>query len=450
MQTIATFRSFDRPLQVALFNMLVNNVGFYMLIPFLAGYMANSLGMTLTVVGLIVGIRSLSQQGASIVGGALADRIGYKQAIVIGSVLRTIAFALFGFATEPVGMAIGAILTGIGGALLSPSVRAYITHEAGPRRVEAFALLDVTMHGGTLLGPLVGSFLIGIDFQIVCFGSAAIFALVTFLQLRYLPRLDTAAAAGSPSMLGSWGIVLRNRPFMLFAASVLGYFFLYNQIYLALPLEVERLTGSGAGVGVLFTVLAVVGIFGQVPLTTFARRRLRPNAAIALGLLVMGLAFLPLLVAAPLLPLGPTTVGRWLAVAGLSSGDTAMAGLTSGLTFVINMLPLTLCALLLVGGQSLVSPFVASAIATLSGGRLVGTYFGMHAVLQGIGGMFGNLAGGAAFEVTRSSAHPGLPWLLMIAVGAACAGSMVALERAGLLSEPRPADARAGARASAG
>ncbi len=29
MQTVTSFRSFDRPVQVAIFNMLVNNIGFY-------------------------------------------------------------------------------------------------------------------------------------------------------------------------------------------------------------------------------------------------------------------------------------------------------------------------------------------------------------------------------------------------------------------------------------
>src|ERR671913_2604806 len=74
MQTVASFRSFDRPVQVAILNMLVNNIGFYMLIPFLAGYMANGLGLALWTVGLVLGIRVLSQQGMSLIGGSIGDR----------------------------------------------------------------------------------------------------------------------------------------------------------------------------------------------------------------------------------------------------------------------------------------------------------------------------------------------------------------------------------------
>src|SRR5688572_2215148 len=303
MQTLTSFRSFDRPVQVAIFNMLVNNVGFYMLIPFLAGYMANGLGLALWTVGLVLGIRTLSQQGMSLIGGTIGDRLGYKTAIIAGCIIRTVAFTLFGFVDGPIGMAVGAILTGLGGALLSPAIKAYLSDAAGPRRVEAFALLDVTIHGGSLLGPLIGALLLGVDFRLVCFGAAAMFALVALLQWRYLPTSDGPKATSQRSMFRSWGDPLRNRPFMLFCASLLGYFFLYNQVYLGLPLEIQRLTGSEASVGPLFTMLAIVGILGQVPITTWAESRLHPTRAIVVGLALMGLAFVPLMLTAAVLPI---------------------------------------------------------------------------------------------------------------------------------------------------
>jgi predicted MFS family arabinose efflux permease len=431
MQTFTSFRSFDRPVQVLLLNMLANNVGFYMLVPFLAGYMAHGLGMSLWLVGLVIGIRSLSQQGVSVVGGSLGDRFGHKPAIVAGSVLRTVAFALFGFVDGPIGMTVGAILTGFGGALLSPSVRAYLAAEAGQRRTEAFALLEITMHGGSLFGPVIGALLIGIDFRLVCFGAAVMFALVTLLQLRFLPAREPTTANAGVSLVRSWGEPLQNRPFVLFALSVLGFFFLYNQIYLGLPLEIERVTGSSASVGWLFTMLAVVGLFGQLPVTSLSQAWLRPASAIGLGLLLMGVAFVPLVVAAPVLPVTPGDAADWLASA---SGATGR-GLASGVALLVNVAPLAICCLLLIGGQLLASPYISSTVATLSGGRLVGTYFGMHAVVQGVGATFGNFAGGAAFDLARATGQPGLPWLLMACVGVGCAIGVLLLDRSGVLGQ---------------
>lgn len=430
MQTLASFRSFDRPVQVVLANMLANNIGFYMIVPFLAGYMAGDLGLALWVVGLILGVRTLSQQGLSLLGGSIGDRIGYKPVIVAGCLFRTVAFVLFGLVDSALGLAAAAILIGLGGALLSPAIRAYLAHGAGERRVEAYALLEMTMHGGSLLGPLVGSLLIGFDFRLVSFAAAAVFLGVGFLQLRYLPAGAAPPAPARQPILESWLVPLRNRPFVLLCLSVLGLFFLYNQVYLGLPLEVRRVTGGDGGVGLLFTMLAVVGIVGQVPVTGWANRRLRPPASIALGLLLMGLAFVPLLLTAEVVPVAAAAVRPW-------AGAVGLAALDGILVRVVNVLPLTICCALLVVGQMLATPYVAALIPALGGGRLQGTYFGMYALVQGVGAAVGNLAGGASLDLARTAGWGGLPWLLMALVGVACAGAVALLDRSGLLTAPR-------------
>jgi MFS family permease len=436
MQTIRSFRSFDRPVQVAIFNMLANNVGFYMLVPFLAGYMANGLGLALWTVGLVLGIRVLTQEGMSLIGGSIGDRLGYKSLIVAGCIVRVVAFTTFGFVDGPVGMAVGAILTGLGGALLNPAVKAYLAHAAGPRRIEVFALLDVTIHGGSLLGPLIGALLLGVDFRLVCFGAAAMFALVALLQWRFLPASPILVATTGQSIFRSWGVPLANRPFMLFCASVLGYFFLYNQVYLGLPLEIQRLTGSQASVGPLFTVLAVVGISGQLPITVWAQARLRPVSAIVVGLVMMGLAFVPLLLTAAVLPVGNATVQGWLGSVGLTDSSVALVG---QLALATNVAPLALCCIVLTVGQMMATPFISGTIASLSAGRLVGTYFGIYAVVQGVGAALGNFAGGAAFDLARAAGSPGLPWALMAAVGLACAAALLGLDRSVLRTTRPPA-----------
>lgn len=48
--------------------------------------------------------------------------------------------------------------------------------------------------------------------------------------------------------------MLGNRGFLLFAGSMLAYSVLVSQMYLALPLEVRRVSGSDAGIGALFVM----------------------------------------------------------------------------------------------------------------------------------------------------------------------------------------------------
>ncbi|MCA1672095.1 MAG: MFS transporter, partial [Actinobacteria bacterium] len=85
-QLVAQFRSFDRPSRLLMVNQFTINVGFYMLMPYLASYLAGPLGLAAWTVGLVLGIRNFSQQGMFLVGGTLADRFGYKPLIVAGCV----------------------------------------------------------------------------------------------------------------------------------------------------------------------------------------------------------------------------------------------------------------------------------------------------------------------------------------------------------------------------
>ena len=95
MRTLLTqFRSFDRPSQVLMVNQFTINVGFYMLMPYLAGYLAGPLGLAAWAVGLVLGLRNFSQQGMFLLGGTLADRLGFKPLIVAGCLLRVAGFVL--------------------------------------------------------------------------------------------------------------------------------------------------------------------------------------------------------------------------------------------------------------------------------------------------------------------------------------------------------------------
>ena len=89
-----SFRSFDRPSQVLMVNQFTINLGFYMLMPYLAGYLAGPVGLAGWAIGLVLGIRNFSQQGMFLIGGTLADRLGFKPLIVAGCLLRTIGFVL--------------------------------------------------------------------------------------------------------------------------------------------------------------------------------------------------------------------------------------------------------------------------------------------------------------------------------------------------------------------
>lgn len=399
------FRTFDRPVRLLMLNQFTINVGFYMLMPYLAVHLSGELALAGWAVGLVLGVRNFSQQGMFLIGGTLADRVGYKPLIVAGCALRTVGFAVLGFVDSLPALVIASAATGFAGALFNPAVRAYVAHDAGPRRVEAFALFNVFYQTGILVGPIIGLLLTGVTFTLTCLVASVVFALLTVLQIRSLPARAPKRDAEPKSVLQDWRGVLSNRRFVAFSLVMIGSYVLSFQVYLALPLEARRLAGPGvegtALVAVLFAVSGVLAIAGQLRITTWFRERWGRDPSLVIGLALLGAAFLP-----PVLTAG-------------APGGVGMLG----------YVPLVLSAALLALGTIVVFPFEMDTIVALSGDRLVATHYGLYNTIVGVGVLAGNLFTGTVLDLSRSAGLTALPWLGLACVGVLCAWGLHALNR---------------------
>ncbi|MFJ1756096.1 MFS transporter [Kitasatospora sp. NPDC088134] len=394
-------RSFGPTVRLLMVNQFGINLAFYLLMPYLAAHLSDDLGMAAWTVGLVLGVRNLSQQGMFLLGGTLADRYGYRAPILAGCLLRTAGFALLGLADSLPALLAASAATGLAGALFNPAVRAYLAAEVGAeRRVDAFALFNVHYQAGMLLGPLVGLALLAVDFTAVCTVAAAVFGALTVLQWRFLPARRERPAEQRGSVLAQWRTVLANRPFLLFAAAMTGSYVLTFQVYLALPLAAGRALGTDgpAATGGLFTVSAAVAVLGQLRLTARAKRLRTPSRALVAGLAAMGAAFLPL----ALLP--PSDRAAQLLALGLAVAVLAAAG-------------------------AAVYPFEMDTVVALARNRLVATHYGLYNTVSGLGITLGNLAVGALWDFGTRHHAPSLPWLALTATGLACATAVHRLTR---------------------
>ncbi|WP_046499976.1 MFS transporter [Streptomyces odonnellii] len=416
-------RSFDATVQLLLVNQFAINLGFYMLMPYLAAHLSGSLALGAWAVGLVLGMRNLSQQGMFLIGGMLADRLGHRPLIIAGCALRTAGFAGLAVADTLPGLLAASAATGLAGALFNPAVRAYLAAEAGERRVEAFALFNVFYQAGILLGPLVGLALTAVAFPVTCAVASALFAVLTLSQWRRLPVRERAAGRQETTWREQAGTVLRNRPFWLFAAAMTGSYVLSFQMYLALPLETERLVGDGAygiaATSALFVVSGLVALAGQMRITAWCARTWTPHRCLVAGLTVMAVAFLPPALTSSAVPV------------------------YSGWRAVLVMVPLVVCAGLLAVATAVLYPFEMDTIVALSGGRWVATHYGLYNTVCGIGITVGNLATGAVVDAGRRTGFAALPWVVLALVGAGCATAAAALARGGHLGVTTPAAVRA-------
>ncbi|KUI30301.1 MFS transporter [Mycobacterium sp. IS-1496] len=403
---LTQFRSFGWPSRMLMINQFGINLGFYMLMPYLAGYLAGPLGLAAWAVGLVLGVRNFSQQGMFIVGGTLADRLGYKPLIVAGCLLRTAGFGLLIFAESLPAVLIASAATGFAGALFNPAVRAYLAADAGPRRVEAFAMFNIFYQAGILAGPLVGLALMVLDFRTAAAAAAAVFAALTVAQLFALPQHRATTPTEKGSVLADWRVVLANRSFLLFAAAMIGSYVLSFQVYLALPLQAGLLapddeTRIVAGV---FVISGLVAVFGQLRITRWFSARWGAGRSLAVGLVILAAAFVPLVV----VPDGRFGEGVAIAALLVAAGVLAV-------------------------GSAAVFPFEMDTVVSLANDRLVGTHYGFYNTIVGIGILAGNLATGTLMQAARDAGMAALTWVGLAVIGLASAAALYRLDRTGRL-----------------
>ncbi|MGW4021859.1 MFS transporter [Streptomyces sp. NPDC005009] len=411
MRTWYEIRRFPLAVQLLLVNQLGVNIGFYLLIPYLATHLTENLGLSAAVVGVVLGVRNLSQQGLFVIGGSASDRLGARGVIIAGCALRTAGFALFALGDHLAVLLAASVLSGFAGALFNPAVRAYLAQEAEERRAEAFALFNVFATTGALIGPLLGSALLLVDFRTSALTAAGIFAVLTVAQALVLPARRVEPSGGG--VLADWREVLGNRAFLAFALAMAGLFTLESQLYLLLPDGARRATGWDGAAGLVFVVGAVANLLLQLRLTRALKRRGDRARWIAVGLGLMASAFLP-----PAL------------VTGVSGGPDGMVDA------VLRVLPVLAGALLLYLGVMVAQPFVMDMVPAFGRPGLTGTYFGIFYVVSGVAAAIGNALVGWAMDTGRDGDAAWLPWACCALAGLASALGVVRLRRLGSLPAP--------------
>ncbi|WP_314408688.1 MFS transporter [Streptomyces kroppenstedtii] len=407
MKTLYEIRGFSPAIRLLLVNQFGVNTGFYLLIPYLATHLGEDLGMSAAVVGIVLGVRNLSQQGLFLIGGSAADRLGARGVIIAGCGVRTAGFALFALGDGLAVLLAASVLSGLAGALFNPAVRTYLAQEAGERKAEAFALFNVFATTGALVGPLLGSVLLLVDFRASALTAAGIFAVLTVAQALVLPARAVPPSAGG--VLADWHEVVGNRAFLAFSLAMVGMFTLENQLYLLLPDGARRATGWDGAAGLVFLVGTLANLALQLRLT----RALKPygRRAIGAGLTLMGLAFLP-----PMLVSGAGSPELWHAV------------------------PVLIGVLLLYVGVMVAQPFVMELIPGFGRPELIGTYFGVFYMVSGVAAAVGNTAVGWAMDAGERQDAAWLPWACCLVFGLASAAGFGWLRRLGALpARPAPA-----------
>lgn len=355
------------------------HAGFFLIIPLLSVHFVDNLGWAAAFIGVVLAVRQFTQQGLTVFGGALADRVGPKPLILLGVLIRALSFVIMGFATVPWLLLLSAFLAAIGGALFDAPQKATLAAVAPPEQLTMlYGRLGILQNVARGIGPLVGALLLRYEFQTVGLGAAAFFGVAFLTTWFLLPPVRVST--GSETVLGGLGLAVRDRPFVLFTILMMGFWFMWVQLSIAMPLRVTGLTGDESSVGILFAVAAVLSIVLQVPALKAANKFMGPNSTIVTGMVIM---------AAGLFLVG----------------------------FVDNMWQFYGAIFFFSLGTVLVMPNAQTVIADMADPRARGAFFGLSSLALAVGGGIGHVTGGSLVDLAMALDMPALPWLLFAAVG---------------------------------
>jgi EmrB/QacA subfamily drug resistance transporter len=128
-----------------------------------------------------------------LVTGRLGDRFGPKRIYLAGLVVFTLASAWCGLAGSIGGLIAARAVQGLGAALLTPQTMAVITRTFPPhQRGQAMSLWGATAAVATLVGPILGGFLVdGLGWEWIFFVNVPVGIVGFVLAWRLVPDLET-------------------------------------------------------------------------------------------------------------------------------------------------------------------------------------------------------------------------------------------------------------------
>lgn len=369
--------------------------GFFMLIPLLAVHITRNLMLGAAIAGLVLAVRQFTQFGLGLFVSALADWAGYRRMIMLGMVVRAAGFMWLAFASDVLTLLLSAALSAVGGAFFESSSKAALAVlSKGYNRETVFSLTTTVGNVGAALGPLLGVALIKVNFAVVGVAAGSLY-LVNFLLIWiFVPKITTAQAGGKAvrQMFNNLGIVWHDRPFVLIVVLLVGYYSLYSQINITLPLEATRLTGSEDSVGLIYVINSGLAITFQFVSLHYLRRWFQMTTIIGVGTLISGLGLFCI-------------------------------------SFASNYAILVVCIVVYSLGRLVVEPVVAVIVSQYSSEETLGSYFGASSLALGFGGIFGSYLGGWMFDFGRQIGFDALCWWFFGLLGVLVAAGVLVFQR---------------------
>lgn len=287
---------------------LFERLAYYATTAVLAIYLHENLGMTVEQAGALLGIFGFVVWFLPVLGGTLADRFGFRRALMFAYAVMTVGYFLLGSLSAPWMATIRhsislywlvlliLMIPALGPAVVKPCV-AGTTGRASKGNVRSigYSIYYTIVNIGGALGPLVAFLVrrrIGIEnvFRVSALSVALMFFATWFFYREPGGSTEKAVATVGVAIKNMF-TVLRNFKFVLFLVIFSSFYVVFWQQYVSLPLFLRGYVNPKANVDLLLTVDATTVICVQI-LIAYLTRKMRAFPAMTLGLLISSLTWL--------------------------------------------------------------------------------------------------------------------------------------------------------------
>jgi DHA1 family tetracycline resistance protein-like MFS transporter len=275
----------NRPLLIIFLTILVNLIGFGIIIPLLPFY-AETFGASPLTIGLLFATFSVAQLVASPVLGAWSDKWGRRPVLIFSLIGTVISFVMLAMAQSLLMLFAARIVDGLSGGNIT-TARAYIGDiSTDENRAKMFGVLGAAFGLGFIIGPALGGLFAQISYTAPIWAAAAITVVAAVLAWLWLPetvhRVD--AVSGSP-----WKALreLSGRPGLrlLFTIDFLywGSFAVYQTTFALFG--ARRFGFDATHTGYLLASFASLGVIVQLGMVGPIVKRLGEKRALEIGLI---------------------------------------------------------------------------------------------------------------------------------------------------------------------
>lgn len=279
---IDNYKGLPKEMYVICFAKLINRLGDFV-VPFLALYLTQKIGMTAVASGVVVTLSSIMIIPASIIGGKAADKFGRKKVYMYAQSMSAAALIPCAITNNAFITVVCLLISTFFNGFIRPAFTSMVTDIlSNEQRQAGFSLQYLAVNVGVSIGPILAGFLFNNLLPMLFIGDAvtsfiAVFLIWKNVEETYNNKSNDIIIENKAERIERGNIFemfLKRPNLVLFLILNVFYNFIYSQYKFALPITLNtQFNNHGAKFfGYLMSVNAVTVLVLTVFISGVTRR----------------------------------------------------------------------------------------------------------------------------------------------------------------------------------